>query len=594
MSGSPETVEHGPWNPGLSSQIPQRLMPEATLYRQDNATVTYNEARELSDVFGLSVEDVASFKAERLVIHEIMVRVTADLSVRDGPNYEDLGISLRGMVDTVFQRYAKPELSMFEALLEGVRAEATSMVMTELSATVFASSGTQENKKPQSFLSRLFGKQKAVKKHSSASPEQIAIAAVANWGERSQASSNALEKATLNALQKVVGTIVGHRGRLINDTAIIARLSAVIVCNSYGSEKIGEALESILKKAVDAEGYRFLPMQQKPVIMNVKGASASGKSTIRNQQRELAKRIGVSWEDFALISPDYWRKYLIDYDGLGDDYKYAAMLTGRELEIIDKKLDAYMTDKAARGAISHLLIDRFRFDSFAPRKLAEADSRLLTRFGDTIYLFFMITPPEETVERAWARGLTTGRYKAVDDLLYHNIEAYTGMAQLFFSWATSTNKKVRYEFLDNSVPKGERPRTVAFGWNDDMTILDLDVMMKIETFKHINIEAHTRSEVYDVERASSQKEATFLEQCADVITNITLASINTGAPYAHLKKGKCIWRDDDHKITESIENVFGIKGDEVLDDNPSTSIDVFKEQRLTVGRWGEALSAMAD
>mgnify|MGYP007000063532 len=78
------------------------------------------------------------------------------------------------------------------------------------------------------------------------------------------------------------------------------------------------------------------------------GASAAGKSTIRPQQRLLAERMGVPWEDFALISPDYWRKYLLDYDSLGVDYKYAAMLTGRELEFVDKKLDRYMAQKAKK------------------------------------------------------------------------------------------------------------------------------------------------------------------------------------------------------------------------------------------------------
>ena len=39
--------------------------------------------------------------------------------------------------------------------------------------------------------------------------------------------------------------------------------------------------------------------------------------------------------------PDY-EKHLLKYDSIGDDYKYAAMLTGRELEFIDKKLDRYM------------------------------------------------------------------------------------------------------------------------------------------------------------------------------------------------------------------------------------------------------------
>ncbi len=87
-----------------------------------------------------------------------------------------------------------------------------------------------------------------------------------------------------------------------------------------------------------------------------------------------------------------------------------------------------MARKAEHAGMPHLLIDRFRFDSFAPDS-SEAGSNLLTRFGREIYMFFMITPPHETVERAWRRGLEVGRYKAVDDTLAHNVEAYAGMPE---------------------------------------------------------------------------------------------------------------------------------------------------------------------
>ena len=164
-----------------------------------------------------------------------------------------------------------------------------------------------------------------------------------------------------------------------------------------------------------------------PVVMNTKGASASGKSTLRPLQRALAGEIGVDWSDFALISPDIWRKQLLDYGSLGERVQVrAARSPATSCSIVDQKLDRYMARKAARGSMSHLLIDRFRFDSFAPDS-DEAGSNLLTRFGHIVYLFFMITPPASLVERAWKRGLEFGRYKAVDDTLAHGVEAYSGM-----------------------------------------------------------------------------------------------------------------------------------------------------------------------
>ena len=64
-------------------------------------------------------------------------------------------------------------------------------------------------------------------------------------------------------------------------------------------------------------------------MINTKGPSASGKSTLRPLQKRLAGDIGVQWSDFALISPDIWRKQLLDYGSLGRAYKYAGALHGR-------------------------------------------------------------------------------------------------------------------------------------------------------------------------------------------------------------------------------------------------------------------------
>ena len=70
--------------------------------------------------------------------------------------------------------------------------------------------------------------------------------------------------------------------------------------------------------AAGREGYRaYCRGRTRPVVINTKGASASGKSTLRPLQKKLAGDIGVNWSDFALISPDIWRKQLLDYGSLG-------------------------------------------------------------------------------------------------------------------------------------------------------------------------------------------------------------------------------------------------------------------------------------
>jgi hypothetical protein len=158
-------------------------------------------------------------------------------------------------------------------------------------------------------------------------------------------------------------------------------------------------------------------------------------------------------------------------------------------------------------------------------------------------MFFLITPPEMTVERAWKRGLQVGRYKAVEDLLAHNVEAYAGMPELFFTRALDTHRRVHYEFLDNSATEG-RPLTVAFGWNGEMTILDLKRMLDIERFRKINIRAQRPEDLYVENELAPERNVAFLKRCARLIPIINFADRATGRVYARLEHGKWTWRDE--------------------------------------------------
>jgi hypothetical protein len=299
----------------------------------------------------------------------------------------------------------------------------------------------------------------------------------------------------------------------------------------------------LLLHAARSEGYTLLPRQERPVVINTKGPSASGKSTLRLLQKKLAGDIGARWSDFALISPDIWRKQLLDYATLGAAYKYAGAFTAEELQIVDQKLDRYMARKHQRGEMTHLLIDRFRFDSFAPDS-DEAGSNLLTRFGQSVYLFFMITPPELLVERAWARGLEFGRYKAVDDTLAHAVEAYSGIPDVFFTWVRHSDKRIQFEFLDNTVPFGTRPRTVAFGDNDTFNILNVKGTLDIERYGRVNVDAGAPELLYaDRGLLDPQHNSGFLQRCIDEFREINFADQTSGRIYLRIECGTPVWAD---------------------------------------------------
>ncbi|MEO8752960.1 MAG: hypothetical protein ABI624_09805 [Casimicrobiaceae bacterium] len=73
----------GPWSPGITSQLTPELWRLCTLFRPENAFATYDEVVELRDVTGLPLSELVIFRPERLVLHEVLVRVIADYEVPD-------------------------------------------------------------------------------------------------------------------------------------------------------------------------------------------------------------------------------------------------------------------------------------------------------------------------------------------------------------------------------------------------------------------------------------------------------------------------------------------------------------------------------
>ena len=103
-------VPFGPWNPGIESPVPEHLRHLCTIFRAENSFTSAAKARELHGVSGLELSELAAFRPERLALHELLIRVTADFSVPDGPRIEDLGINFRRIVSRILAHYIQPEM----------------------------------------------------------------------------------------------------------------------------------------------------------------------------------------------------------------------------------------------------------------------------------------------------------------------------------------------------------------------------------------------------------------------------------------------------------------------------------------------------
>jgi hypothetical protein len=496
--------EFGPWNPGIESQVPRQLRHLATIFRVDNVFTSVAAAGELRGLTGFNLSELVLFRPQRLALHELLVRITADFAVPDGTRIADLGLNFREIARLLLSRYLEPAMDAIAASYQRAARDANEVIELALSR-----------------LSRNWG------------PPEIA-----EFEKLAAAELSAAGITGYKSLARVLSALFATQGAAWGTKHLIASMAAGFAANDFGSDCIGQAIAPLLQTAAREQGYKLLPRQEHPVVINTKGPSASGKSTLRPLQKKLAGAIGVQWSDFALISPDIWRKQLLDYASLGEAYKYAGAFTSDEVQIIDQKLDRYMAAKNRRGDMSHLLIDRFRFDSFAPDS-AEAGSNLLTRFGLSVYLFFVITPPEMLVERAWKRGLEFGRYKAVDDTLAHSVEAYSGIPDVFFTWVRRSDKRIQFEFLDNTVLLGERPRTAAFGDNETFNVLDVKAILDIDRYARIDVDAAAPEYLYpDPALLAPEKNLNFLKRCVDSFHWVNFAEQASGQVYLRIERGQ--------------------------------------------------------
>jgi hypothetical protein len=522
------------WNPGIKSQIPRELRHLCTIFRPECIANDLAGIDELRTLTGLRPVELVVFRPERLLLHELLIRVTADFTVPSGSSIGDLGINFREIASRLLAQHLLPAMPAISEAYAAARARVAAAVSAALQALLpgFAPAPPP----PSGFLDRMLRRRQPP----APAPKGWGPAEIGRCERLAEESGDELGRLVHRTLGRVLASLFNEHGQAWGTPELIARLATDIACNTYGSDAIGAFIEPLLAAAAAAEGYELLPTQQQPVVINTKGPSAAGKSSLRPLQQRLTGEIGLRWADFALISPDIWRKQLLDYGSLGSAYKHAGSFTADELQVVDVKLDRYMAGKAARGRMTHLLIDRFRFDSFAPDS-DEAGSNLLTRFGARAHLFFVITPPADLVERAWHRGLEFGRFKAVDDTLAHAVDAYGGIPKVLFTWVGATGKRVRFEFLDNSVPFGERPRTVAFGDNQTLNLLDIRRLLDIERYGRINVNATSPAALYDARTPlDATQNCSFVRRCIEGFRTVNFADQASGRIYLRVRGGGAV------------------------------------------------------
>jgi hypothetical protein len=91
---------------------------------------------------------------------------------------------------------------------------------------------------------------------------------------------------------------------------------------------------------------------------------------------------------------------------------------------------------------------------------------------------------------------------------------------------------------------GERPRTIAFGWNDTLNVLDVKCTLDVERYRRVNVNATAPELLYnDEELLAAENNTGFLKQCIDRFREINFADQDTGRIYLRIVSGKPAWAD---------------------------------------------------
>jgi hypothetical protein len=534
------------WNPGVGTGIPTEFRALETIFRPECVFSRQLEVEELAGLTGLPHEELTVFRPERLALHELIVRVTADIAVAEGEEEETFGHNFRRITRTIWDQDIAPQMAAIESTYAELRQQATALVHQQLAASLFPPPAAPAVPPRRGFPFNLFGKATPTSTRRDALPgsgpesaEAHEHRVIAGFKAAGLAAEDPLHKAVFRSLYRVLGAITVKRGRLGADQELLARLVGQHVGNHYGAQRIGQQIAPLVEAAIEREGFARTANRATPLLISLKGAAASGKSSLRPMIKQVMREQGIEPDGYATISPDVWRRLLLDYEALGAAYKYAGHLTSRELIVIDGKLDRYIRFKAARDhAIPHFLVDRFRFDSFSGEQVARILHNTYARYVDTMLMYFIVTPPEATVERGWLRALERGRYKAVEDFLGHSVEAYAGMPKILFKWLAHHRPDYRYFFLDNSVPKGTFPKTIAFGNQHEMTIYDPVALIDIERYQKINVNALSPAQVYPPgEDFSVAANAGFLKELLRRIPVVDFFDRPGGTRYARRHNG---------------------------------------------------------
>ena len=98
------------WNPGVGTGIPAEFRALETIFRPQCVCAGIEEIDEFAALTRLPQLELTAFRPQRLALHEIIIRVTADITVAEGDEEEDFGRNFRRIASKIHDDHVLPHM----------------------------------------------------------------------------------------------------------------------------------------------------------------------------------------------------------------------------------------------------------------------------------------------------------------------------------------------------------------------------------------------------------------------------------------------------------------------------------------------------
>lgn len=216
------------------------------------------------------------------------------------------------------------------------------------------------------------------------------------------------------------------------------------------------------------------------------GAPACGKGTYNLIFAEYAeKQLGINWDDTLKVNTDTYRQFVsevnINSNYVNDDTSnFSSIFNFDETRYILDRIYEIINQKLANNNSPHLFID-----SVAP---TDSKFEMGTKDGSALHVAVMTAAAEVSVNRAYNRGLETGRFVTISCIL----ESHRNVSAQFLSTLSKhKNKNIKFIICDTTAINDKKPYVIASGnmLRNKVYILDPKKMGNFYAKKHINVKS---------------------------------------------------------------------------------------------------------